>query len=376
MSRTKARIKTIPLVDLKAQYLSLKPEIDQAIQRVIDNTDFILGKEVELFEKEFASFSRARYGIGVASGTDALHLSLLALGIGSGDEVITAANTFVATVLAINYAGAQPVLVDIDQENYNMDPSLIKQAVTKKTKAIIPVHLFGQPADMGSIMKIAKEHNLKVIEDACQAHGTEYKGSRAGSIGDIGCSSFYPGKNLGAYGDGGMVLTNSEKIAQRIRMLRNYGSQVKYYHEFKGFNSRLDTIQAAILRVKLKRLNKWTEERRRHAKRYNELLKGMEVVTPREEDYAKHVYHLYIIRIKERDRLLKYLKSKGIFAGIHYPIPIHLLNAYRDLGYKRRDFPVTEQIAKEIISLPIYPELKEDEIKYIVNNIKAFYKHS
>ncbi|MCK4326123.1 DegT/DnrJ/EryC1/StrS family aminotransferase, partial [bacterium] len=315
----------IPLVDLKVQYLNLKKEIDQAIQKVIDNADFILGKEVELFEKEFAYFSETKHGIGVASGTDALHLSLLALGIGPGDEVITAANTFIATVLAINYTSARPVLVDINPENYNMEPSLIKTAVTKRTKAVIPVHLFGQPADMDPIMEIAREYNLKVIEDAWQAHGAGYKRRRAGSIGDIGCFSFYPGKNLGAYGDGGMVLTNNEKIAQRIRMLRNYGSRVKYYHEFKGFNSRLDTIQAAILRVKLKRLEKWNEARRKHASRYNELLKNTEVITPKKEDYAQHVYHLYVIRVKERNKILKHLKSKGIFAGIHYPAPIHLL---------------------------------------------------
>jgi dTDP-4-amino-4,6-dideoxygalactose transaminase len=374
MFRTRVKIKTIPLVDLKAQYLSIKSEIERAILRVIDNTDFILGKEVELFEKEFASFSEAKYGIGVASGTDALHLSLFALGIGSGDEVITAANTFVATVLAISYVGARPVLVDINPDNYNLDVSLLKKAITKRTKAIIPVHLFGQPADMDSIMKIARRYNLKVIEDACQAHGAEYKGRRVGSIGDIGCFSFYPGKNLGAYGDGGMVLTNDEKIAQKIKMLRNYGSRTKYYHEFKGFNSRLDTIQAAILRVKLKRLDKWIEERRKHAKKYNDLLKGMEVVTPKEEDYAKHAYHLYVIRVKERDRLLEYLKSKRIFAGIHYPVPIHLLDAYRDLGYKRGDFPVTEQITEEIISLPMYPELSEDKIRFVVRSIKEFCK--
>lgn len=365
---------TIPLVDLKAQYLSLKPKIDRAIQRVIDNTDFILGKEVELFEREFASFSEAKYGVGVASGTEALHLSLLALGIGPGDEVITAANTFVATVLAIGYTGARPILVDINPDNYNLDVSLLERAITRKTKAVIPVHLFGQPADMDSIMEITREHNLKVIEDACQAHGAEYKGRRVASIGDVGCSSFYPGKNLGAYGDGGMVLTNNEKIARAIKMLRNYGSRIKYYHEFKGFNSRLDTIQAAVLRVKLKKLDKWTKERRKHAKRYNELLRGMEIITSKEEDYAKHVYHLYVIRVKKRGKLLEYLKSKGILAGIHYPIPIHLLAAYQDLEYKRGNFPVTEQIAREMISLPMYPELKENEIKYAVDNIKTFYK--
>lgn len=362
----------IPLVDLKVQYLSLKPEIDQAIQRVIDNSDFILGKEVELFEKEFAAFSEAKYGVGVASGTDALHLSLLALGIGPGDEVITAANTFVATVLAISYTGARPVLVDIDPENYNMDPSLIKKAVTKRTKAIIPVHLFGQPANMDPIMEIARKYNLKVIEDACQAHGAEYKGRKAGSISDIGCSSFYPGKNLGAYGDGGMVLTNNEEVVQKIRMLRNYGSRIKYHHEFRGFNSRLDTIQAAILRVKLKRLEEWNEARRRHALEYNELLKDANVITPKEEDYARHVYHLYVIRVKERNELLEYLKSKGISTGIHYPIPIHLLETYQDLGYKKGSFPITEKYVNEILSLPMYPELREEQINYVAEAINSY----
>jgi len=264
--------------------------------------------------------------------------------------------------------------MDINPDNYNLDVSLIEKAITKRTKAIIPVHLFGQPADMDPVMEIAREHNLKVIEDACQAHGAGYKGRRVGSIGNVGCFSFYPGKNLGAYGDGGMVLTNDEKIAQKIRMLRNYGSRTKYYHEFKGFNSRLDTIQAAILRVKLKRLEQSNDARRKRALRYNELLKNTETIIPKEEDYARHVYHLYVIRVKMRGKLLEYLKSKGILAGIHYPIPIHLLNAYRDLGHKRGDFPITEQIAKEMISLPMYPELKKDEIKYIVDNIKVFYK--
>jgi len=369
-------MKKILLVDLKGQYLNFKKEIDQAIQKVIDNSDFILGKEVELFEKEFASFSEAKYGIGVASGTEALHLSLLALGVGPGDEVITAANTFVATVLAISYTGARPVLVDINPDNYNLDVSLIKKAITKRTKAIIPVHLFGQPAGMDSIMEVAKEYNLEVIEDACQAHGAEYKGKKVGSIGDVGCFSFYPGKNLGAYGDGGMVLTNNEEIAQKVRMLRNYGSRVKYHHEFKGFNSRLDTIQATILRVKLKRLEEWNEARRRHALRYNELLKDAKVIIPKEEDYAKHVYHLYVIRIKERNKMLEYLKSKGIFAGIHYPIPIHLLRAYQDLGYKKGSFPLTEKYANEILSLPMYPELSEEQINYIAEVINSYASNS
>ncbi len=376
MFRAKERIKTIPLVDLKAQYLNLKPQIDQAIQRVIDNTDFILGKEVELFEREFASFSETEYGIGVASGTEALHLSLLALGISSGDEVITAANTFVATVLGINYTGARPVLVDIDSDNYNLDVSFIENVITKRTKAIIPVHLFGQPADMDPIMEIAREHNLKVIEDACQAHGAKYKGKKVGSIGDVGCFSFYPGKNLGAYGDGGMVVTNDEKIAEKIRTLRNYGSRKKYYHEFKGFNSRLDTLQAAILRVKLKYLDEWNRKRIRNALLYSSLLKDIkEVITPqfREDLDSSHVFHLYVVRVEKRDQLLDFLDKKGIRCGIHYPVPLHFQEAYKDLGYKQGDFPIAEKLSKEILSLPMYPELTEEEIIYVVESAKKFY---
>ncbi len=376
MFRAKERIKTIPLVDLKAQYLSLKPEIDQAIQRVIDNTDFILGKEVELFEREFASFSETEYGIGVASGTEALHLSLLALGISSGDEVITAANTFVATVLGIYYTGARPVLVDINSDNYNLDVSFIENVITKRTKAIIPVHLFGQPADMDPIMEIAREHNLKVIEDACQAHGAKYKGKKVGSIGNVGCFSFYPGKNLGAYGDGGIVLNNDEKIAQKIRILRNYGSRKKYYHEFKGFNSRLDTLQAAILRVKLRHLDEWNRKRIRNGLLYSSLLKDIkEVITPqfREDSDYSHVFHLYVVRVEKRDRLLDFLDKKGIRCGIHYPVPLHFQEAYEDLGYKEGDFPIAEKLSKEILSLPMYPELTEEEIIYVVESIKEFY---
>lgn len=372
IAETKEQVVTIPLVDLKAQYIMLKEEIEQAIQNVIDKTNFILGEDVELFEKEFASFSMATYGIGVGSGTEALHLSLLALGIGQGDEVITTSNTFVATVLAISYTGARPVLVDVDPETYNIDTSLIRKVITRKTRAIIPVHIYGQSVDMDPIREIAKEYDLKIIEDACQAHGAEYKGKRVGSIGDIGCFSFYPGKNLGAYGDGGMAVTNDEGIAQKIKMLRNYGSKIKYHHEFKGFNSRLDTIQAAILAVKLKKLEQWNETRRRHARRYNEWLREGDIVTPVEKDYARHIYHIYAIRVKDRDKLLEYLRSKGVFAGIHYPVPVHLLNAYRDLGYKEGDFPVTEKLSREILSLPMYPELAEGQIEYVCKNILYF----
>lgn len=369
ITETKEQVMSIPFVDLRTQYMALKKEIDEAIQGVIDKTDFILGKEVELFEKEFATFSGASYGVGVGSGTEALHLSLLALEIGPGDEVITSSNTFIATVLAISYSGARPILVDIDRETYNMDISSVRKVITKKTKAIIPVHLYGHPVNMDNIMGLAKEYNLKVVEDACQAHGAEYRGRKVGSIGDLGCFSFYPGKNLGAYGDGGMVITNNEELSQRLRMLRNYGSRTKYYHEFKGFNSRLDTLQAAILRVKLRRLDLWNELRRKHAMLYNRLLKSSGVVTPIEKDYARHIYHLYVIRVKNRDKLLEYLKSKGIFSQIHYPRPIHLLDAYRDLGDSEGSFPVAEEYSKEFLSLPMYPELTEEQIGYVCKNI-------
>lgn len=359
----------IPFVDLKEQYQALSREINQVVAEVMGNSDFILGKEVDLFEQEFATFCGARYGVGVGSGTDALHLALLATGIRPGDEVITAANTFIATALAISYAGATPVLVDIDADTYNINTAKIQSAITEKTRAIVPVHLYGQPADMDSILEIARKNNLIVIEDACQAHGAEYKGKRVGGIGDAGCFSFFPSKNLGAYGDGGMVITNNEEIAGKVRMLRNYGSVKKYYHELKGFNSRLDTIQAAILRVKLKMLGQWIELRRRHAFKYNELLEDTIVITPREADHVRHVYHLYVVRIAERDKLLADLRSEGISTVIHYPVPIHLQDAYENLGYKKGSFPITEQYADEILSLPMYPELKEEHIKTVAEAI-------
>lgn len=362
----------IPLVDLKAQLRSIEGEIKEAMGRVMENTAFILGKEVELFEQEFASYTGARFAVGVGSGTEALHLALRALDIGEGDEVITAANSFIATALAISYVGAKPVLVDVEPDTYNMDPSKVKEAITNRTRAIIPVHLYGHPADMDPIMEIAKRYDLKVVEDACQAHGAEYNGTGAGSIGDIGCFSFYPGKNLGAYGDGGLAVTNDKVVAERIRMLRNYGESQKYYHDFKGFNSRLDGIQAAVLRVKLSKLDKWNEERRRNAEIYNEYLKDLNVMIPIEKDYAKHVYHLYVIHVPKRDDLLNYLRSKGIYAAIHYPIPIHLQKAYVDLNYNSGVFPITERYAGEIISLPMFPELTEEQIEYVVSEVKKF----
>ena len=360
----------IPFVDLKRQYDLIKEEINIKINEVLQNTHFILGENVEIFEKEFANYCGVKYCVGVASGSDALTLCLKALGIGEGDEVITVPNTFIATVDAISRNGAKPVFVDIDTETYNMDVTKIEEEITDKTKAIIPVHLYGQPADMDAIIKIAKKYDLKIIEDACQAHGAEYKGKRVGSLGDAGCFSFYPAKNLGAYGDGGMVVTNNEELAEKIRMLRNYGQSKKYYHDFMGYNSRLDEIQAAVLRVKLRYLDEWNDKRREHAKLYDELLENASgIETPTEKDYVKHVYHLYVMRCKNRDDLQHYLSSKGISTGIHYPIPVHLQMAYKHLEYKQGDFPITEKYSKEILSLPMFPELTDEEIEAVVGLI-------
>ncbi len=360
----------IPFVNLRKQYQSIQNEIDEAIAAVLHECNFILGEEVKLLEEEFAQFCGVKYGVGVSSGTESIHLALRAFDIGPGDEVITAANTFIATVLAISYTGARPVLVDVRSEDYNIDVSKIADAITEKTKAIIPVHLYGQCADMDPIIKIAQRYGLCVIEDACQAHGAEYKGRRAGSMGDAGCFSFYPGKNLGAYGDGGMVITDDEQIADKLRLLRNYGSTRKYYHKSKGLNSRLDTLQAAVLRVKLKYLQGWNIVRRKNAEIYNaQLTKLDDVIIPEEMLHNKHVYHLYVIRVKNRDELFDNLKQKGISVGIHYPVPIHLQEAYKDLGYRKGDFPVTEVLAKEIISLPMCPEINKEQINYISKTI-------
>lgn len=362
----------IPFVDLKCQYDSIKDEINIKINEVLQNTHFILGENVEAFEKEFANYCGVKYGVGVASGSDALALSLKAFRISKGDEVITVPNTFIATVDAISRNGAKPVFVNVDPETYNIDVNKIEEKITDNTKAIIPVHLYGQPVDMVQIVKIAREYDLRIIEDACQAHGAEYKGKKVGSLGDIGCFSFYPSKNLGTYGDGGMVVTNDGKIAEEIKMLRNYGQSKKYYHDCIGYNSRLDEIQAAILRVKLKYLDGWNDKRRKHAKLYNELLENVSgIETPIEKDYVKHVYHLYVIRCKDRDELQQYLSSKGVSTGIHYPIPVHLQKAYEHLEYKHGNFPITEKFSKEILSLPMFPELTENEIEVVVGLIKS-----
>src|SRR5881394_176684 len=328
----------VPFVDLAAQYSTIEGEINEATSRVIQQTDFILGREVSLFEEEFAAFSEARYAVGVDSGTSALELALRAFDIGPGDEVITAANSFIASALGVSHAGAKPVLVDVDPYTYTLDVTAIERAITRRTKAIIPVHLYGHPAHMDPIRQLADQHRLVVIEDACQAHGASYKGKRVGSLGHAAAFSFYPGKNLGAYGDGGMVVTKDRKIANRLEMLRNYGQKEKYKHLFRGYNRRLDTMQAAILRVKLKYLEKWNAARRWNAKLYQKHLEGSGVVVPGEAGGAESVWHLYVIRTERRDALKEHLVIKGINASIHYPIPIHLQPAYQDLGYKRGDF--------------------------------------
>ena len=360
----------IPLVDLKRQYLSIKNEIDGAIQEVIDKSAFIMGENVQEFEDEFAKFCGVKYGVGTSSGTTALHLALVVCGIKRGDEVITVPYTFIATAEAISHTGAKVVFVDIEGRSYTMNPAKIEQAITERSRAIIPVHLFGHSADMDRIIDIAKKNNLIIIEDSCQAHGAEYRGRRVGSIGDIGCFSFYPGKNLGAYGDAGMAVTDNKVLAEKMRLLRNHGYEKKYYHKIEGYNYRLDAIQAAILRVKLKHLDEWTEKRRRNAKLYNQLLKGSKVKTPLEMEYVKHVYHLYVIRADNRDKLNLRLKENDIGATIHYPLPLHLQEAYKNLGYKKGDFPISETCSAELLSLPMFPELTEDEIKKIVEVIK------
>jgi len=361
----------IPLLDLKAQYQSIKPEIQRAINKVLDSTQFILGENVKKFEEEFARFCGTKYAIGVGNGTDALYLALRACGISGGDEVIVPVNTFIATAEAITLNGAKPVFTDINPSTCNIDVNKIEKVISKKTKAIIPVHLFGQPAEMAAILKVAKKYNLQVIEDCAQAHGAEYKGKKVGSIGNVGCFSFFPGKNLGAYGDAGMVVTNNKKLAEKVLMLRNHGRLEKYKHEMEGINSRLDELQATILRVKLKYLAKWNRQRQKKAKIYDRLFKKVKgVITPGITKNAQSVYYFYIIRIKDRKNIQKRLKEKGISTGIHYPIPLHLQPAYKYLGYKKSDFPEAEKSAKEILSLPIYPELTFNQVKYIVNVIK------
>jgi len=362
----------VPYLDLKAQYEPIRGEIADAIQQVLDRTAFAGGPFVAQFEKDFAMFCGTRFSAGVGSGTDALWMALLGLGIGPGDEVITVPDTFIATAEAISWCGARPVFVDVDPVTYNMDPSKIEAAITPKTRAIIPVHLFGQTADMDPILEIARKRKLFVVEDASQAHGAEYKGKKAGSIGDAGCFSFYPGKNLGAYGEAGGVVTDNEELDKKIRMLRDHGQAKKYYHSLIGWNARMDGIQGAVLSVKLKHLSAWNEGRRRNAAIYDELLKGVkEITTPKQAGYAKHVYHIYAIRVADRDRLITSLAEKDIHCGIHYPIPLHLLDAYTSLGYQKGGFPVAEKAAAEFVSLPMYPELTGEQLSRVSAELKA-----
>ena len=362
----------VPFLDLKAQYESIRPEIAEAIRQVLEKTAFAGGPFVAQFEKEFASFCDTKFAAGVGSGTDALWVALLGLGIGAGDEVITVPDTFIATAEAISWCGAKPVFVDVDPATYNMDPSKVDAAITTKTRAIIPVHLFGQMADMDPIMEIARKRKLFVIEDASQAHGAEYKGKKAGSIGDAGCYSFYPGKNLGAYGEAGAVITNNEELDKKMRMLRDHGQAKKYYHSLVGWNARMDGIQGAILSVKLRHLPAWTEGRRRNAALYGEFLKGVKGVTPpTEAGYGKHVYHIYAIRVSDRDRLIAALAEKDIHCGIHYPIPVHLLDAYKSLSLGKGSFPVAEKSASEFVSLPMFAELTREQIARVATELKA-----
>ena len=363
----------VPFLDLKAQYEPIRGEIADAIQQVLDRTAFAGGPFVAQFEKEFAAFCSTKFAAGVGSGTDALWMALLALGVGPGDEVITVPDTFIATAEAISWCGAKPVFVDVDPATYNMDPSKVVAAITAKTRAIIPVHLFGQMADMDPIMEIARKRKLLVIEDSSQAHGAEYKGKKAGSIGDAGCFSFYPGKNLGAYGEAGAVITNNEELDKKVRMLRDHGQAKKYYHSLVGWNARMDGIQGAVLSVKLRHLPAWTEGRRRNAALYGEFLKEVKGITaPTEARYGKHVYHIYAIRVADRDRLIAALAEKDIHCGIHYPIPVHLLDAYKSLNLGKGSFPVAEKSASEFVSLPMFAELTREQIGAVVDAIKEY----
>ncbi len=363
----------IPFVDLKMQYASIKEEVLVEISQVLDGMQLFLGKNVRALESDYAAYCNTEFAIGVSSGTDALHIALRACGLGPGDEVITVSHTFIATVEAIILTGAKPVLIDIDPETYNMDPGQLEKAITPKTKAIIPVHIYGQPADMDPIIEIARAHNLKIIEDACQAHGAAYKGRRTGSMGDAGCFSFYFTKNLGAYGEGGIVTTSDPEIADRCRMARDHGQNAKYHHAMIGINGRLDEIQAAVLRIKLRHLDDWLEQRRLLAQTYNSSL-YQDYIVPEEMPWAKHVYHLYVIRTPERDRLREYLESKGVASGMHYPIPVHLQKAWRACRGPELSLPVTEKITQEIISLPMYPELTIEEVDYVCNCVNEFNK--
>jgi dTDP-4-amino-4,6-dideoxygalactose transaminase len=370
-------MKGVPFVDLAAQQASIQTEIGAAIQRVLSECNFVLGPQVEEFERDFARFADCEYAVGVSSGLDALRLSLMAMDISPGDEVILPANTYIATALAVSAVGARPVLVDCDPETYNIDVSLIEPAVTLRTKAIVPVHLTGQSADMDPILEIADRHGLHVVEDAAQAHGTLYRGRPCGSIGAAGCYSFYPSKNLGAYGDGGIVTTDDPELAARMRRVRNYGQRVKYHHTEQGLNARLDTLQAAILEVKLRHLPRWNQARAMHAETYRALLSGVgDLVFQQRAPYSTHIYHLFIVETDHRDALQGHLKAVGIQTGIHYPVPIHLQQAYKGLDYGRGDFPEAERLAERMLSLPMFPELRPDQSQRVAEEVERFFANA
>ena len=363
----------IQLVDLNAQYHSIKSEVDSVIQRVIDSSAFVGGKEIKQFEAEFAAYCEARACVGVGNGTDAIYLTLRALGVGPGDEVITVAHTFIATSEAISMTGARPVFVDIKEDTMLMDSALLERAITPRTKVIVPVHLYGQPCDLDAIMEIADRHGLKVIEDAAQAHGATWRGRRVGSIGDAACFSFYPGKNLGAYGDAGAVVSQDEELIEQVRMLANHGRLEKYTHKMEGVNSRLDGLQAAILRVKLRHLDEWNESRRRLSDYYMEQLALPDLILPVVHESAQPVWHLFVVRTGERDRLQAHLKGEGIATGVHYPIPLHVQPAYEYMAMPLGTLPITERVSKEVVSLPMYPELTEDNIDSVCSALAGVY---
>ncbi len=360
----------IPLVDLRAQYHTIKREIDDAVLRVLESTQFVLGDEVASFEREFAAYCQTGETVAMNTGTSALHLALLAAGVGPGTEVITVPFTFVATVSAVIYTGAAPVLVDIDPEFFTMDPGRLEAAITPRTRAIVPVHLYGQSADMDPILDVARRRGIAVIEDACQAHGAEYRGRRCGSMGQVAAFSFYPGKNLGAYGEGGAAVTSDPDLARTMRMLRDWGQRQKYEHALKGFNYRMDGIQGAILRVKLRHLERWTGARRAHAAAYDALLAGGPLQPPAARADGRHVYHVYTVRTRERDRHRQMLHDRGVQTGIHYPIPVHLQPAFADLGYEAGDFPHAEAAAREVLSLPMYPEMTPQHIEHVAAAVR------
>jgi dTDP-4-amino-4,6-dideoxygalactose transaminase len=385
----------VPFLDLKAQFRQIEHEVVPMVKEAMENAAFIGGPQVSGFEAEFAAFCDSKYCVGVNSGTDALRFALLAAGIGPGDEVITVPHTFIATTEAVSQVGARPVFVDIDPKTYNIDPNRLEDYLRKRLdgnktstqhpapstqprpKAVIPVHIYGQPADMDPILEMARKNNLVVIEDACQAHGALYKGKKAGSLGIAGCFSFYPGKNLGAYGEGGAVVTQSEDMADKIRMIRDHGQAKKYYHDLEGYNGRLDAIQAGVLRIKLKRLAAWNESRRQNAAYYDQLLSKIPGVTiPLQSEHATSVYHLYVILVDDRDGLQKHLSEKGVGTGLHYPVPLHLQKAYANQGYKKGDFPVTESMASRLLSLPMFPELTKEQIEYVASSIEEFFERT